>query len=57
MTPTWFMQGLAMILLGSGGLGASKVAISFDLPFVAAGYSLAAVVLLVAGILRLVKSY
>lgn len=45
-----------MIFLGSGSLGASKMAFFYDQPFVALGYSLAAIVLLMAGVVRLVKA-
>ena len=57
MTPTWFMQGLAMIFLGSGSLGASEVASYFDQPFMALGYGLASIVLLMSGIVRLIKAF
>jgi hypothetical protein len=56
MIPDFFFRALAMIFLGTGGMGASKVALHFDQPVIALGYLLAGLVFLGMGIVRLVRA-
>ena len=46
-----------MIFLGTGGIGAAVVASYMDQPFVALGYLLAGIVLLLSGIVKVVRAY
>ncbi|MCZ7664212.1 MAG: hypothetical protein M5U22_15350 [Thermoleophilia bacterium] len=57
MLPQSFIQGLAMIFLGTGGIGAADVASYMQQPFVALGYLLASIVLLLSGIVKVVRAY
>ncbi len=57
MIPRTFFEGLGMVMLGAGGVGAAQLAVHFDQPFFALGYLLSAVVLLMAGVVRLVRAY
>jgi len=57
MIPTGLMQGIGMVFLGAGAIGAADLASYFSEPFFALGYLLSAVVLLGAGVVRLVRAF
>ena len=57
MFPDAILQGLGMVLLGAGAMAAADLASFYSQPFIALGYLLSAVVLLMAGVVRLVRSF
>jgi len=57
MIPTGLIQGIGMVFLGAGAIGAADLASHFSEPFFALGYLLSAVVLLGAGMVRLVRAF
>lgn len=51
------MQGIGLIFLGAGGVGAANVAAHFDEPFLALGYLVGAAIFLGSGIVRVIRAY
>lgn len=57
MIPGRLIEGIGMVFLGAGGIGAADLASYFGQPLFALGYLLSAVVLLGAGMVRLVRAF
>jgi len=57
MVPERLIQGLLLVLLGAGGMGAVDIASYFQQPLLAWGYLLASLIFTVSGIFRLVRAF
>ncbi len=55
MLPTTYIQGAAMIFLGLGAIGASKVALYFSEPNLSLGYLIGAVLFIMVDVTRLLR--
>lgn len=50
------VQGVALVFVGSGAVGAAKVASYLDQPYVAFGYLVGASIFLISGVVRLIRA-